>query len=153
MLRTLIATVATAAFTTGAFAGGHSELLGKSWDDIVAQAKEEGQVSWFVWYFQPRYREIAKAFTEEYGIEVVIPEGTHEGNIEKFLAERKRDTGDIDVLAMGTDRIDLFDPTEIALGPLADVLPEGPKMRTEVGGQDGHALCLRLLGQPDRHRL
>lgn len=45
MLRTLIATVATAVFASGAFAGGHSELLGKSWDDIVAQAKEEGQVS------------------------------------------------------------------------------------------------------------
>jgi putative spermidine/putrescine transport system substrate-binding protein len=137
MLRTLIVTVATAAFTTGAFAGGHSELLGKSWDDIVAQAKEEGQVSWFVWYFQPRYREVAEAFTAEYGIEVVIPEGTHEGNIEKFLAERKRDTGDIDVLAMGTDRIDLFDPTEIAMGPLNDVLPEAPNMRTELGGHDG----------------
>ena len=87
MLRTLIATVATAAFATGAFAGGIRSFSAKSWDDIVAQAKEEGQVSWFVWYFQPRYREVAKAFTEEYGIEVVIPEGTHEGNIEKFLAE------------------------------------------------------------------
>ena len=137
MLRTLIATVATVATASGAFAGGHSELLSKSWDEIVAQAKEEGQVSWFVWYFQPRYREIAKAFTEEYGIEVVIPEGTHEGNIEKFLAERNREAGDIDVLAMGTDRIDLFDPTEMALGPLTDVLPEGPNMRTELGGHDG----------------
>ena len=137
MLRRLIATVATATFATGAFAGGHSELLGKSWDDIVAQAKEEGSVSWFVWYFQPRYREVAKAFTEEYGIEVLIPEGTHEGNIEKFLAERNRDKGDIDVLAMGTDRIDLFDPTEMALGPLNEVLPEAANMRTELGGHDG----------------
>lgn len=137
MLRRIIATAVTAAFATGAFAGGHSDLLSKSWDEIVAQAKEEGEVSWFVWYFQPRYREVAEAFTEEYGIKVVIPEGTHEGNIEKFLAERNRDTGDIDVLAMGTDRIDLFDPTEIALGPLDSVLPEAPNMRTELGGHDG----------------
>ena len=137
MLRKLVTTAAVAAFATGAFADGHSDLLSKSWDDIVAQAKEEGQVTWFVWYFQPRYREIAKAFTDEYGIEVVIPEGTHEGNIEKFLAERDREAGDIDVLAMGTDRIDLFDPTEMALGPLTDVLPEGPNMRTELGGHDG----------------
>ena len=137
MIRKLIASAAVAAFATGAFADSHSDLLSKSWDEIIAQAQEEGEVSWFVWYFQPRYREVAKAFTEEYGIEVVIPEGTHEGNIEKFLAERNRDTGDIDVLAMGTDRIDLFDPTEIALGPLGDVLPGAPNMRTELGGHDG----------------
>ncbi len=146
MLRTLIAAAATAAFATGAFAQGGADLLGKSWDEIVAQAKEEGEVSWFVWYFQPRYREIAKAFTEEYGIEVVIPEGTHEGNIEKFLAERNREAGDIDVLAMGSDRIDLFDPTEMALGPLADVLPEGPNMRTEVGGHDGMGYAFGYWG-------
>ena len=40
MLRRMIATVATAAFATGAFAESHSDLLGKSWDDIVAQAKD-----------------------------------------------------------------------------------------------------------------
>ena len=146
MLRTMIATATAAVMATGAFAGGHSELLGKSWDEIVAQAKEEGQVSWFVWYFQPRYREIAKAFTEEYGIEVMIPEGTHEGNIEKFLAERNRDAGDIDVLAMGSDRIDLFDPTEMALGPLTDVLPEGSKIPTEVGGHDGMGYAFAYWG-------
>ena len=146
MLRTFIAAATAATIATGALAGGHSELLGKSWDEIVAQAKEEGQVSWFVWYFQPRYREIAKAFTEEYGIDVVIPEGTHEGNIEKFLAERNREAGDIDVLAMGTDRIDLFDPTEMALGPLTDVLPEGPNMRTELGGHDGMGYAFGYWG-------
>lgn len=146
MLKRLIASVATAAFATGAFAADGSELLSMSWDEIVAQAQEEGEVSWFVWYFQPRYREIAKTFTEEYGVEVVIPEGTHEGNIEKFLAERNRESGDIDVLAMGSDRIDLFDPTEIALGPLTQVLPEGPNMRTEVGGHDGMGYAFGYWG-------
>ncbi len=146
MIRTMIAAATAATLATSALAGGHSELLGKSWDEIVAQAKEEGQVNWFVWYFQPRYREIAKAFTEEYGIEVMIPEGTHEGNIEKFLAERNRDAGDIDVLAMGSDRIDLFDPAEMTLGPLTDVLPEGPKMRTEVGGHDGMGYAFAYWG-------
>ncbi len=146
MLRTMIAAATAATLATSALAGGHSDLLGKSWDEIVAQAKEEGQVNWFVWYFQPRYREIAKAFTEEYGIEVMIPEGTHEGNIEKFLAERNRDAGDIDVLAMGSDRIDLFDPTEMALGPLTDVLPEGSKIPTEVGGHDGMGYAFAYWG-------
>lgn len=127
-------------------ADGHSELLSKSWDDIVAQAKEEGQVSWFVWYFQPRYREVAKAFSEEYGIEVVIPEGTHEGNIDKFLTEGGRDKGDIDVLAMGADRIDLFDPTKMALGPVNDLMPNGNDVRGEVGGQDGLGYAFAYWG-------
>lgn len=146
MFRTLLATVASAAFATSALAADHSDLLSKTWDEIVAQAQEEGEVSWFVWYFQPRYREVAAAFTEEYGIEVTIPEGTHDGNIEKFLAERDRETGDIDVLALGTDRIDLFDPTEIAIGPLNEVLPEGPNLRTELGGYDGQNYAFGYWG-------
>jgi putative spermidine/putrescine transport system substrate-binding protein len=117
-----------------------------SWDEIVAQAQEEGEVAWFVWYFQPQYRELAAAFTEEYGIDVVIPEGTHDGNIEKFLAEAGRDAGDIDVLAMGTDRIDLFDPTEMAIGPLLDVLPDVAASQTEVGGYDGMGYAFGYWG-------
>jgi len=137
MLRTILATSAVTLFATGAFAADPTGLLDKSWDEIVEQARQEGEVNWFVWYFQPRYGEIAKEFTEEYGIAVNIPEGTHDGNIQKFLAEQGRETGDIDVLAMGAERIELFDPAEAALGPIRDVLPEGPDMVTEVGGYDG----------------
>lgn len=146
MFRILLASAAITALTTGAQAGGHSDLLSMSWDDIVAQAQQEGEVTWFVWYFQPQYRELAAAFTEEYGIEVTIPEGTHDGNIEKFLAEAGRDAGDIDVLAMGVDRIDLFDPEVMALGPLTDVLPNGPKMITDLGGYDGLGYAFAYWG-------
>ncbi|MEO1677301.1 MAG: extracellular solute-binding protein [Pseudomonadota bacterium] len=146
MYRNLFASAAMAALATGALADGHSDLLSMPWDDIVAQAQEEGEVTWFVWYFQPQYRELAAAFTEEYGIEVTIPEGTHDGNIEKFLAEAGRDTGDIDVLAMGLDRIDLFDPAAMTVGPLTDVLPNGVKMITELGGYDGGGYAFSYWG-------
>ena len=146
-MRNLIASTALAALIAGpALADGHADLLSMSWDDIVAQAQEEGEVTWFVWYFQPQYRELAAAFTEEYGIEVTIPEGTHDGNIEKFLAESGRDTGDIDVLAMGLDRIDLFEPSEMLAGPLTDVLPNGPQMITELGGYDGQGYAFAYWG-------
>lgn len=144
--KTILAVGFSAVIGTSAMAADQSELLGKSWDDIVAQAKQEGEVSWFVWYFQPRYREVAAAFTEKYGIKVVIPEGTHEGNIDKFLAESKRGQGDIDVLAMGADRIDLFDPTKLALGPLNDVMPNGNTVRGEVGGNDGQGYAFAYWG-------
>lgn len=149
MFRKLLASAALAALATSAATpalSDNSALLSMSWDDVVAQAQEEGEVSWFVWYFQPQYREIAEAFTAEYGIEVTIPEGSHDGNVEKFLAERNRETGDIDVLAIGTDRMDLFNPADLALGPLVDVLPNGPKMRTELGGYDGENYAFGYWG-------
>ena len=146
-MRNLITSAALAALIAGpALADGHADLLSMSWDDIVAQAQEEGEVTWFVWYFQPQYRELAAAFTEEYGIEVTIPEGTHDGNIDKFLAESGRDAGDIDVLAMGLDRIDLFEPSEMLVGPLTDVLPNGGQMITELGGYDGQGYAFAYWG-------
>lgn len=146
MFRNLIASAAALTFATAAQAADPTGLLDKSWDEIVAQAQEEGELNWFVWYFQPRYREVAQAFTDAYGIEVNIPEGTHEGNIEKFLAEKDREAGDIDVLAMGSDRIDLFDPEQLSLGPITDVLPNGGTAVTVVGGYDGMGYALGWWG-------
>ncbi|MBY5970936.1 extracellular solute-binding protein [Ferrimonas balearica] len=136
MLRKLLVAATAIGLASGAQAQDQTDLLSKSWDDIVAQAKDEGSVNWFVWYFQPRYRELAEAFTAEYGIEVMIPEGTHEGNIDKVLAETGRESGDVDLLAMGADRIELF-KQENLVGPLNDVLPNAGTMTTEVGGFDG----------------
>ncbi len=144
MLRQILATASVAALV--ATPGLAQDLMDMSWDEIVAQAQEEGEVNWFVWYFQPRYRQLAEAFTEEYGIDVVIPEGTHDGNIQKFLAEAGREAGDIDVLALGADRVDLFNPTEIAMGPLTDVLPNGPKMVTDLGGYEGQGYAFAYWG-------
>jgi putative spermidine/putrescine transport system substrate-binding protein len=122
------------------------DLLSMSWDEIVAQAQEEGRVNWFVWYFQPQYREIAQAFTEQYGIEVVIPEGTHQGNFDKMLAEAGRARGDIDVLAMGAERIDLIDPAALLLGPLGEVLPNAGAMTDQLGGYDGQGFGWAFWG-------
>ena len=51
-----------------------AELLAKDWDNIVKQAKKEGEVVWYQWYFQPEFRKITKAFEKEYGIKVSIPD-------------------------------------------------------------------------------
>lgn len=137
MTRMLRATVAALALALPGVAAADPALLGKTWDEIVARAKQEGTVNWFVWYFQPQYREIAQAFTAEYGIEVVIPDGTHQGNFDKMLAERDRTTGDIDVLAIGADRIETFDYRRLLMGPLTNVLPNAATMTDQLGGYDG----------------
>ena len=144
MLRTLLASAAILGFASSAVA--NDDLLSKSWDEIVAQAQEEGEVNWFVWYFQPRYRELAAAFTEEYGIEVNIPEGTHEGNIEKMLAEQGREAGDIDVLAMGAERLSTFDHTQSLMGPLRATLADGANLIDDLGGYEGHDYAFAYWG-------
>ena len=65
-----------------------ADLGSMSWDEIVAQAKEEGELTWYVWYFQDDFRREVKAFEEAYGIKVTIPVTTLDGNTEKLMAER-----------------------------------------------------------------
>ena len=144
MFRTLLAASTALALVAGN--ANAQDLSDMTWDEIVAQAQEEGEVTWFVWYFQPQYRELAAAFTEEYGIEVIIPEGTHQGNIDKMLAERGRETGDIDVLAMGAERLSTFDHEAMLMGPLRDVLEGGDQFIDDVGGYEGHDYAFAYWG-------
>lgn len=131
--------------TTAALADGHATDLSKmSWDEIVAQAQEEGEVSWYVWYFQDRFRPVVEAFEAEYGIDVTIPEGTGQGNADKMLAERGRDVGDIDVFAWGFNDFDTVDVTEIFL-PL-DMLPKDDGRVGELLGVDGKGHVVAFWG-------
>ena len=50
MLRKLLVAATAIGLASGVQAQDQNDLLSKSWDDIVAQAKDEGSVNWFVWY-------------------------------------------------------------------------------------------------------
>ena len=141
--RTLIAAATALSFAQPALAA--DDIMTKPWDDIVAQAKEEGQVVWYNWFLQPRFREFVKGFEEEYGIEVTIPDGTNEGNFNKFLAERDRPEGDIDVMSVPGDALSKFDPTTYFLGPLG-TLPDFDKLRTEINSGDGKGYAVAYWG-------
>ena len=122
MMKKLLATAAALGFVGNAMAADLSEM---TWDEIMAQAKEEGEVNWYVWYFEDRFRVFVEQFTEETGIKVTIPEGDHVPNIDKTIADGSRETGDVDVLAIGYDRLpdvpqDLF--TSLTMLP-----PDEPK--------------------------
>ncbi|WP_439328139.1 extracellular solute-binding protein [Lonepinella sp. BR2357] len=80
-----------------------NDLSQKSWQEIEAQAKQEGQVVVSVWYLQPQFRTFVKDFENQYGIKVKIPEGTAEGNISKLLAEKSLEKGKMDVVAIASD--------------------------------------------------
>jgi putative spermidine/putrescine transport system substrate-binding protein len=120
-------------------------ILHASWDEIVAQAKAEGEVVWYNWFLQPKLRELAAPFEQEYGIKVTIPDGTQNGNFDKFLADGARPTGDIDVMTFPGDTLDTFDPAATLLGPL-DILPDAAKLRTKINGGDSKGFAVAYWG-------
>lgn len=95
-----ISAACSALFYSSAFA---QDLSQKSWAEIEAQAKQEGQVVVSIWYLQPQFRTFVKQFEDQYGIKVRIPEGTHEGNVNKLIAEKNLEKGKMDVVAVGGD--------------------------------------------------
>lgn len=133
------------------------DLTTMTWDQIVAQAKKEGQVNWFHWYFQDRFREQVKSFEAETGIKVTIPDGSHDANFNKLLAEKDRAQGDIDVLSLTGADLKKLDVQQFLYGPINKTLPEGTKLRFEIDGGDskgyapafwGNQMCIAY--NPDR---
>lgn len=124
-----------------AFAQGLDDM---TWDDIVTQAKAEGEVTWYVWYLQDDLRRAVRAFEEEYGIQVLIPEGTNAGNADKLFAESGRPVGDIDVFTWGFDGFPTVDMAAL-FQPLT-MLPEDDGRVNEVTGIDGGEYALAFWG-------
>lgn len=76
-------------------------------EQLINQAKEEGSVIFSVWYLQPKWREFVKEFEDKYNIQVRIPEGSLDGTFNKLLAERQREKGRMDVIAMSPNQVSL----------------------------------------------
>ncbi|WP_319532311.1 extracellular solute-binding protein [uncultured Cohaesibacter sp.] len=121
-----------------------ADLGSMSWDEIVAQAKEEGELTWYVWYFQDDFRREVKAFEEAYGIKVTIPVTTLDGNTEKLLAERERDTGDIDAFAWDWDLLRTVKPENLFYS--LDMLPEDEGRVSSLSGSDSNGYAFAYWG-------
>ena len=121
-----------------------NDLAGKSWDEIVAQARTEGEVTWYVWHLQDALREAVKPFEAEYGIKVTIAEGTIGGHFDKVLADRMRKTGDVDVHALGFDRYEGMDLAGLYI-PL-DILPPDSGRAYELTGVSGQGHAVAYWG-------
>lgn len=129
------------------FSWGYAQdLSSMRWDEVVAEARKEGQLNWFNWYFQDRFRQQVKAFELEYGVKVTIPDGSLQANINKLLAEKNRTQGDIDVFSIGADQLDSFDVTKLFWGPLQNRLPDSEKLRFKMAGVDSHGYAVAFWG-------
>ena len=139
--------------TLTVFAGGEKEdityrdtLATMSWEEIVELAKQEGEVSWFIWYFQPQFREITQDFEKQYGIKVTIPEGTNDANQIKAISEKNAAVGNIDVLAYGNDSFLGLEKAEILYGPIDTIIPNISKRKTSVGGVNSNGYAIAYWG-------
>ncbi len=116
-----------------------------SWSEIVETAQQEGSVTWNVWYYQPEFRQLAAEFTNKYGIEVQIPEGTSEGNNDKLIASKDRPVGDTDVIAFGIDSQVAENMSEYLFGSL-DFLPQYDTRIETIGGVNSQGYALAYWG-------
>lgn len=142
MLKSIFTATAVLALSTAM--SNAQDLSAMSWDEIVARAQQEGELTWYVWYLQDDLRRAVQAFEEEYGIDVTIPEGTNSSNSDKMLAERDRETGDIDVFAWGYDSFANVTLNELFM-PLT-MLPEDAGRVSSLAGVDGGDHVLAFWG-------
>lgn len=144
MLRTtLLSTVALMTMGTAAMA----DLAGSSWEEIIAQAQEEGEVVWFQWYFEDRFREVVAGFEEEYGITVVLPDlDNGEIGLNKVIAEVDREAGDVDVLSIPGSRADVVEVTDFFMGPLLPMMPDAANLTDQAEGGDWEEYAIRFWG-------
>jgi putative spermidine/putrescine transport system substrate-binding protein len=142
MLRTLILGTA-AALTLAPAAMADDALLSMTWDDIVAQARAEGKVTWYVWYFEPEFRAIIADFEAEYGITVTIPDvNAADDVLNKVVAEQALEATDVDLIAMGGSTALRIDPAALFMGPILPILPDAAARNDVIEGGDwnGHAV-------------
>ena len=132
---------ALAMTTTTAFA---ADLSSMSWDEIVAQAKQEGEVTFSNWFLQDELRAAVKSFEEEYGIKVNIPDGTKEAFASKMLAEAGNDRGDLDVFPRGFEEFENMDLAGLFVK--LDALPADEGRVTEVAGVDSQGYAVGYWG-------
>ncbi len=136
LLLLLVALTATGAVLASgekeATAAPKIDLQTASWDDIVAAAKAEGQVTFYGWYFPDYFREAAADFEKEYGIRANVIIGDQTANFNKAIAEKDMKVGTIDVMIVGGQWVKTTMDLDLFYGPLKDIIPEADKLSASL---------------------
>lgn len=104
------------------------DLQTASWDEIVAAAKEEGQVTFYACYFPDYFREAANDFESQYDIKVNLIVGNLEANFNKAISEKDRDVGTMDAIVTGGQWVKTAMDLDLFYGPMKDVIPDADKL-------------------------
>lgn len=109
-------------------AAAPKDVLQMSWDELVAAAKKEGQVTLYAWYKQEYFVDAFNKFKQQYGIDAKVIIGDRVGNFNKALAEKDMATGTIDVMVAGGDSVKPMIETGMMLGPLKPRIAHADKL-------------------------
>jgi len=132
-----------------------------SWDEITAQAKKEGELTFFSWWGEEWWRTAAQQFQDQTGIKVNVVIGDTDPTVTKILAEKDRDTGTIDVLHFGGSAVKTVIDAGLLMPGVQDIVPNqaqlDPKLSVEQEGVNvtGYVIPVYrnqtgLLYNPDR---
>lgn len=143
---TLLKTVMTSAvaFAMAAALPGaataQEEMLAKSWDDIVAQARSEGELTFYAWWGEQFWRDAAAGFEAAQGIKVNVVMGDNGATVGKVLAEATNPAGTIDAMLIGGVELKLLLDANALLGPIAPAIPDTDKLDANLSKtQEGYA--------------
>ncbi len=143
VLKTLLASAAvafTAAVVGSSAAVAQDDLLGKSWDEIVAQGKAEGELTFYAWWGEEFWRNAASKFEAANGIKVNVVMGDNGATIGKVLAEATGSTGTIDAMLVGGVELRLLLDANAMFGPIAPAVPDSDKLDAKLSAmQEGFA--------------
>ena len=104
------------------------DLSKASWDQIVAQAKKEGQVVFYAWYFADFFTEAAAAFEKQYGIKATVVMGDNNANTNKAVAEKDLPVGTIDCMIQGGQNVKTAMDLGLLYGPIKGIIPDADKL-------------------------
>ncbi len=141
-LRTmLVSTIALLAPVVGASAGYAADnVLTKPWDQIVTDAKTEGELTFYAWWGEEFWRDAAKDFEAKYGIKVNVVVGDNDATVGKIVAETPNATGTIDATLVGGVSLKLLLDAHSLLGPILPVIPDSDKLDPKLSKvQEGYA--------------
>ena len=102
------------------------DFLTMPWDQIVEEAKKEGELSYFAWWGEEYWKTAAEKFEAQYGIKVNIVMG--DNPIEKALAEKDLAVGTMDVSDFGGAAVKTAIDAGIVYGPILPILPDADKL-------------------------
>ncbi|WP_375450053.1 extracellular solute-binding protein [uncultured Devosia sp.] len=107
-------------------------VLSKTWDQIVADAKSEGELTFYAWWGEEFWRDAAKDFEAKYGIKVNVIIGDNTATVGKIVAETPNATGTIDATLVGGVSLKLLLDANSLLGPIAPVIPDTDKLDAKL---------------------
>lgn len=105
------------------------DLAKASWDQIVTQAKKEGMVTFYAWYFADFFKEAAAEFEKLYGVKVttiMAPDSVT--NTNKAVAEKDLPAGSMDCMILGGQSVKTVMDLGLFWGPIKGIIPESDKL-------------------------